>query len=340
MLSRVFSQTTKMWSSRSLSFRAFRDRLASFPDALSCRLQGSSNIRFFSSKRKGKRLKRKPSHSALSLKPKPQREPAAVATPTYSNYLLRLATFYRHGEPIQKEHLQAIATRLPPLLFLCLLFSWDESTPWTILRIHGPSMLPTMQADGTELWLRYTERWRSLLSFVQSSHQYKPGDIVGFAHPSQPQHVSCKRIIGVAGDRVLRYGQYVHLYIEQDPEHLGQTWPNDGDEQYRWIDRSTAWDTEGRQSLDRKIESRRTIVVPDGHVWLEADCPGLGIDSRQCGPIPVEWLRGKIIARLWPIGDRDGNKKSRAMFRSRPHPIPLDEATLEQYNVRILPPES
>ncbi|EEC50057.1 predicted protein, partial [Phaeodactylum tricornutum CCAP 1055/1] len=109
----------------------------------------------------------------------------------------------------------------------------------------GPSMIPTMAPDGSDIWLRRTYTWRRKLGW---DVPYRRNDLVGFAHPDQPQHVSCKRIVGLAGD-----------------------------------------------------QARRTVVVPPGHVWVEADCPNFGIDSRHFGPIPVEWLQGKISARVWPL---------------------------------------
>jgi hypothetical protein len=129
-----------------------------------------------------------------------------------------------------------------------------------------------------------------------------------------------------------RYGQYVHLYIEQDPTGWGITWPDLDNPLYSWIDRTcSSWDID-YCLRDRLEESRRTIVVPDGHVWLEADCPGLGIDSRQLGPIPVDWIKGKLVGRIWPFWRDDPSDNYRPL-KQRPHPIPLDEETLRQYNV-------
>jgi hypothetical protein len=70
-------------------------------------------------------------------------------------------------------------------------------------------------------------------------------------------------------------------------------------------------------------------------VWIEADNPALGIDSRHFGPIPVEWLRGKLVARLWPLW-RSSEVPSSRSWNIRPHPIPLDPETLSEYNVHRL----
>lgn len=217
----------------------------------------------------------------------------------------------------------AMAQRLPLWLALAfVLLAWEETAPFSFVCIQGPSMLPTIAADGSSVWFRSTRVWRRRFGIDGS---YAVGDLVGVTHPERPDVVSCKRIIGVAGDRVQRYGQYVHLYIDQDPNGWGIVWPRVGDARHDWIDRSCAWDS-NHCVRDKQQETKRTVVVPPGHVWVEGDCPGLAVDSRQYGFVPVEWLSGKLVARLWPLSHREN-------WRRRPHPIPLDSESLAEHNV-------
>ncbi|GAX16573.1 hypothetical protein FisN_7Lh300 [Fistulifera solaris] len=232
-----------------------------------------------------------------------------------------------------REHVIEVLRRRFPLWIVLSFFCvwWDQTSPYSLLTIHGPSMLPTMAADGSEVWLVRTRAWHFFGPFCRTS------DLVGFASPyssssnqqQQQQHISCKRVVGVAGDRVSRYGKYVHLYLEQDPEHWGQRMPAEGDGIHDWIDRSFAWDHPDYCDKNKVTESKRTFVVPPGHVWLESDCPALGIDSRQHGPIPEEWIRGRVVRRVWPLFGKDDH-------RQRPHPIPLDTESLRQHNVHIV----
>jgi signal peptidase I len=229
-----------------------------------------------------------------------------------------------------------------------VLIVYDETAPFELVGIRGPSMIPTMAADGSDLWLcrTYASWWRCyweattnsvVLWFIQP--RFKRGDIIGFAHPDSPNSaISCKRIVGLPGDRVQRYGQYVHLYIDQDPEGWGVTWPATADPNHAWITtQGTTWDTPVlenpspavKELSNAKLEAVRTIVVPDGHVWIEADCPALGLDSRQFGPIPFSWIRTRAIAKVWPLQSSPFYKK----WHHRPHPIPLDIETLMEYNV-------
>jgi len=44
------------------------------------------------------------------------------------------------------------------------------------------------------------------------------------------------------------------------------------------------------------------IVVPRGHVWLEGDNAQDSTDSRAYGPVPTALVRGRVFARVWPLG--------------------------------------
>jgi mitochondrial inner membrane protease subunit 1 len=235
-----------------------------------------------------------------------------------------------HGSQYSRDQAFLFLQRLPIWMTMAVLFSWEETSPYSFITIHGPSMLPTMAADGSDVWLRSTWTWWRKIGF---DPPYRLGDLVGFAHPDDPHHVSCKRIVGLPGDRVQRYGQYVHLYSEQDPDGWGIMWPDSNHPTYKWIDPTCPWDDKKLSNDDnsKSIEMKRTLLVPDGHVWVEADCPALGIDSRHFGPIPVAWLRGKIVAKVWPFWM--SSTTSSLSRDKRPHPIPLDNETLMEYNV-------
>ena len=273
--------------------------------------------RFGGRSRRGSRLPTRPS-SPTTVDPK------FVGQSTWSSWYLPLQ--YREHGGFSRQDATALLARIPLAAALYLLMVWDETSPLTLLRIHGPSMMPTIRADGSDIWIRSTWAWRKKLGL---SLPYQRGDLVGFAHPSQPGHVSCKRIVGLPGDRVQRYGQYAHLFVRRDQGRLGISRIEEDDESHQWI-QSLEWDRDVCY-LDRVEEAKRTLIVPEGHVWIEGDCPALAIDSRHYGPIPEKWLKGKIIAQIWPT-------HRSVDWRSRPHPIQLDDETLAKHNVyRTLP---
>ncbi|KAF8115242.1 hypothetical protein N665_0029s0081 [Sinapis alba] len=50
-----------------------------------------------------------------------------------------------------------------------------------------------------------------------------------------------------------------------------------------------------------KDESRRTILVPKGHVWVEGDYTHNSRDSRIFGPLPYGLILGRVLWRVWPF---------------------------------------
>ena len=44
------------------------------------------------------------------------------------------------------------------------------------------------------------------------------------------------------------------------------------------------------------------IQVPEGHCWLLGDNLGESRDSRTYGPMPLALIKGKVVARVLPLG--------------------------------------
>ena len=57
-------------------------------------------------------------------------------------------------------------------------------------------------------------------------------------------------------------------------------------------------------SRQRNTKKTEYVTVPDGHVWLQGDNERNSTDSRDYGPVPMEMLRGRVFAKVWPIGER------------------------------------
>ena len=46
----------------------------------------------------------------------------------------------------------------------------------------------------------------------------------------------------------------------------------------------------------------RVYIVPEGHLWVEADNKGFRtVDSRSHGPVPASLVVGKVVLRMWPL---------------------------------------
>ena len=235
----------------------------------------------------------------------------------------RLAGMFRPKVPginvyLNHQHFISLVYRLPIFLAMCYVITNDDYVPYVIQGSLGPSMLPTIQFIG-DLWLVETGAWYRLFGWSPS---LEVGDIVLWREPST-QRVSCKRIIGVEGGEIRRYGQYVHLY--QDRQDLAILWPKDAKERHLGKDRP--WDA--KEHLPDKDFPLRTMVVPTGHIWLEGDCPPFSLDSRHYGPIPISWVRGRLVLRLWPFQRENEDEKPIARWISRERPVPF--SSLDQY---------
>ena len=90
------------------------------------------------------------------------------------------------------------------------------------------------------------------------------GDVVVATSPTNPSTKLCKRIIGLPGDTVLINP---HPYLPLPTSALS------------------------------------TVTVPPGHVFLQGDNVANSSDSRHYGPVPTALVMGKVVAKVWPVGE-------------------------------------
>lgn len=143
--------------------------------------------------------------------------------------------------------------------------------PFHAIRVTGPSMAPTMNADCiSNNDINYQPTWillkkwglgtfRALdqrLEGQTSVTKYSRGDIVAYMTPHDPEKLAVKRVVGIAGDRVT---------------------PIDGDDAHH-----------------------EAVVIPYHHVWVEGDVGDRkkSLDSNYFGPLSVAMITGQVIA-IW-----------------------------------------
>ena len=123
--------------------------------------------------------------------------------------------------------------------------------------------------------------------------------------------------MGLPGDDIYRYGPYAHFYPD-----FGIHWPKSQQDKHH---RTAEWDP---APWDVRVD--RTMTVPPNHVWVEGDCPPFSLDSRQYGPISMDYLCGRLVLRLWPWTDSlalDGlPSRSSLWLRRMERPIPFASA--------------
>eukprot|EP00980_Cylindrotheca_fusiformis_P025320 scaffold13478_cov132-Cylindrotheca_fusiformis.AAC.13 len=228
----------------------------------------------------------------------------------------------------RRHHLTPLLYRVPVAFALYYLLTNENYFPYVIQGSIGPSMLPTIQFIG-DLWLVETWAWHRLFGIDRS---LQVGDIVLWKDP-KTQRVSCKRIIGLEGDEIARYGEYASLY--QRREDWGIVMPTNADSKSYILD----WDN----NSEKPKSINQTMVVPIGHVWLEGDCPLFSLDSRHYGPIPTSWLHGRLRVRIWPLYRKDDHGKSipRQLSPERPIPFSSENSYLgPKFNFYKVPKEA
>ena len=166
----------------------------------------------------------------------------------------------------------------------------------------GPSMLPTFNRFGD-------------IVLVDRRIDVGKGDVVVSRSPTNPKHMVCKRVVAVGGERVEKKASASESRGRREEEVDGwngyRKWDEKGADFY---DDDDDDDTAGVETNNnnKKTTSRQTnakkkteyVTVPDGHVWLQGDNERNSTDSRDYGPVPMEMLRGRVFAKVWPIGER------------------------------------
>ncbi len=130
--------------------------------------------------------------------------------------------------------------------------------------VRGSSMSPGIE-DGDRILV---EPWSYMLGEADR------GDVIVLRYPLDPSVDYIKRVIGLPGDRVTLADGYVWV----NGELLSEPYVDD-------VDRSSYLST----------------VIDEGHYFVLGDNRPRSSDSREFGLVPIEFVRGRVDLRLWPI---------------------------------------
>ncbi|MEA3249708.1 MAG: signal peptidase I [Patescibacteria group bacterium] len=106
------------------------------------------------------------------------------------------------------------------------------------------------------------------------------GDIVVFRYPGDPRQFFIKRIIGLPGERVVVSGGQVTLYSQENPE-------------------GTLLE-EGGYLNTSFTPGDKDVELEDEQYFLMGDNRTASMDSRSFGPVPRNFIVGKVWFRGWP----------------------------------------
>jgi signal peptidase I len=135
------------------------------------------------------------------------------------------------------------------------------------VKVEGTSMLPGLE-DQERIFIN---------KFVYKFESIQRGDIVVFHYPRDPQKSYIKRVIGVAGDKIVIRNGYVYVNgkLVQEP--------------YVPV-----------EYFDPR--SCPEEVVPEGAYYVLGDHRTMSNDSRDFGPVDADFIYGKAVFVYWPVG--------------------------------------
>lgn len=155
-------------------------------------------------------------------------------------------------------------------------------------QVDGPSMENTLQnADKLIIW-KVPRTWARI-----TGHDYIPkrGDVIVFSQTGLSEFGDTnekqliKRVIGLPGDRVVVGNGTITVYNDQNPggfepdETLpyGKNIPN--------------------------TSGNRDVTLGENEIFVAGDNRPDSLDSRAFGPIKADQIVGKLVVRVFPIGD-------------------------------------
>lgn len=158
-------------------------------------------------------------------------------------------------------------------------------------QVDGPSMESTLQNDDKLIIWKVPRSWAKI-----TRHDYIPnrGDVIVFSESGLSQYGQedtkqlIKRVIGLPGDRVaIKNNRYV-IYNKQHP--LG-------------------YDPDAALPYGKNIPPTTGDLGPNGVVigphqlFVSGDNRPESLDSRSFGPINADQVIGKLVLRVFPIGN-------------------------------------
>jgi signal peptidase I len=134
------------------------------------------------------------------------------------------------------------------------------------VKVEGTSMMPGLDDQERIFINKFVYRWEPI----------ERGDVIVFRYPRDPSKSYIKRVIGVAGDRVL---------IDD-----GRVWVNGN-----LLNESYVPDE------FRDERSFAEYKVPAGAYFVLGDHRNLSSDSREFGAVPDRLIYGKAVFVYWPV---------------------------------------
>lgn len=149
-------------------------------------------------------------------------------------------------------------------------YSVLSCSPYSVHQVVGRSMQPTLNSHLPSGNQNYTINRSNFFKFQNRVKQlFEPFDWVLVK--------SSDRYNLKAGDIVTMHNPRVHT--DRDIKRVVAT---------------------GAQAVVTRGYKNRTVVIPEGYIWVEGDNHSLSKDSNTYGPVPAALVFGKAVAIVFP----------------------------------------
>lgn len=175
---------------------------------------------------------------------------------------------------------------------------------WTVVKVDGTSMMPTLRHGERVLIPRY-ESWLARAG----RHTYQRGDILVFHAPPRvadhdlfgyrARQYLIKRLVAVGGDRVeMRRGALIVNGVRVDETPITTYWTAQD-----CLDTDSVIANRAQSDMQGFVPTRTAFTVPTGQLFVMGDNRSErgSEDSRVFGSVPVRDVAGRAAAVLWPL---------------------------------------
>ena len=211
--------------------------------------------------------------------------------------------------------------QLAILLVIIFAIRWSIAEPY---HVPTASMEPTIKVGDRLFVSKLSFNFRipftdiSLLEWGTP----KPGDIIVFRYPEDPDVNYVKRVVAVSGNKVHIQSNILYLEGEpqvrvdsnhnrkvlddiEDPIHDKSLFVEDLNGQPHWVMQKNGF-------TDYRIKrnwpaSGDPAKVPDNSVFVMGDNRDNSHDSRAWGHVPLEYVKGKALFVLWSLKSNPGS---------------------------------
>lgn len=190
----------------------------------------------------------------------------------------------------KKEGWRSIASTIAILLIAPVVALFLTAFVFQSYQVDGPSMETTLSNSDRLLVWKVPRTWARI-----TGHDYIPkrGDVIIFTERDLSEFGSdagkqlIKRVIGLPGERVVVKDNTVKVYNKEHPNGFSP-------------DKTLPY---GKAIRDTNGSSE--VTVPKDRVFVMGDNRTNSLDSRSFGPVAANDIVGKLVMRIWPLGDAE-----------------------------------